>query len=275
MLFVLLSVALCSAVQTDWQALGLKGKVQIMEEESSATLFGGNGMITLCEIGGRTALYSTVTYNYDSESRLISREQTDDTATVLNADYYTYDESGLLTKHKEYSLTSTYVHDYTYTAAKQISTKKTYDYYGKLSQAIEYYYDETGAVAEEHCYNGNMEYTHYKAFSYDEQYNLEECITADPKHNQIRKFEYKYNKQYQPIEEIITQEKQITYKINTSYDDQGNILEKITYEPESNRTTKQTHQYEYDTQGNWTNHKLYLDGKLQSDEYRSFTYFVE
>jgi hypothetical protein len=274
-LLLMLSVLLCATAQTDWQKMGLKGKVQIIEEENSATLFDENGFITLTEIGGRYALASTVNYIYDSEFRLLSREQTDDSATVLNADYYTYDESGLLTKHKEYSLSNTYVHDFTYTADKHISTKKTYDYYGKLTQAIEFYYDETGAVAEEHYYNSNMEFTHYKAFSYDEQYNLEECLTADPKQNQIRKFEYKYNSRYQPIEEIITQEKQITYKINTRYDEHGNIVEKISYQPDSNRTTKQTHEYEYDEQGNWTNHKLFLDSALQSEEYRTLTYYTE
>ncbi|PKN71964.1 MAG: hypothetical protein CVU50_09245 [Candidatus Cloacimonetes bacterium HGW-Cloacimonetes-3] len=275
LLLTIISVSLCAVPQTDWQRFHLKGSVERMINDTEVIYFSPEGLIYSRWWGNEHYSSSDYEYIYDAANRLISMEKKDGNGLVVSGDYHTYNASGLLTESKEYSLSDTKTHYFTYNDKQQISWKKTRDFYGKPYQSIEYIYNAAGNIVRENYYDKNDKLSYYLENSYDKNSNLLDSRTMDTSKKQIRRRVYKYNSHNQCIEESIYQEKKLSSKQTKTYDEQGNAVSIVTFDPMYNTTTRVTRNYSYDTYGNWVKLEIVNNGTKSSEENRYFSYYAE
>jgi uncharacterized protein YkuJ len=274
-IIIILSAGLSAASKTDWETYSLKGKVKTMSSEYNTYNFNNSGYIESVAYYYGEYNNGVVYYAYDSKGLLLSIDEVDSWEGSISNTAYTYDAAGLMVQVINEDMISTEISMLSYNDKKQNTWSKTYDADDALKHATEYAYDNNGNKIKEIHYDKDMNVSYTLEYVYDKNGNLIEDRNTGADNKLIRKFLYAYNSKNLRTEEITYKESTITYRCNNIYDEHGNPIEKNITEPEENKSSQQTREYQYDEHGNWLKFDVYVDGELQQSESRTISYYTE
>jgi len=264
----------CSVNQeqkNDWTEDGLKGKVKTLTQftyqaiyrfgkiekgEPSASPLAENFQMIYNEKGNKIeenrlnsdgSLSENYISKYDENGNKIEENYYDADENSSWKDIYTYDEKGNKIAEYTYDSDSILVSNNTYKYNKNGKIKREFHYWeGRLSTESTFKYNENGKIERISYYvEGNLQIKW--TYKYDEKGILIEEIMDDSSRKLFYKIFYRYDEKGNLIEEII-------------YDSPRKFLKKYTYKE------KNTYQYEYDEQKNWTK-KI----EFQNDIPKTFT----
>lgn len=269
--------------KTDWEELGLKGKVKILRE-NSYNVVEKDGIIQRDESHIDSLMYlfnkqgnmqeqkydTPILYKYDDKGDVIERCFYDQEGSVDRKDIYKYDKKGNLieidTDNMEGGLHNKRIYKY------DNRGNMTYLYYNFPSDFMTYRYDDKGNMIEEREYLFSK--IRYKFVNkYDDKGNRIERYEYSPEGRLKWKTSYRYDDNNNLIEERDYDPKKLIKTITYQYDEKSNVIGEKVYGSNGNLRYKYTYQYEYDERGNWLKEIWYKDEKPHRIREREIEYY--
>lgn len=192
--------------------------------------------------GGKTI------YKYDASNRVKEEIEYDLSGNEERKVVYTYNAAGWKTKAEFFRNEGLwYTREYTYTDK------------GKLASYVE---TESGIRVMEVQY------------SWDASNNLIEEAATFPSPEMDYKVNMSYNKHGEWIESRRwSSDNGVTVKTTADYDEMGNQVKYVEYDSKDKPELRITHEFEYDTKGNWIKMSVFQNSNLISVSERTIEYY--
>lgn len=262
---VFLSFTLTATAQkkTDWELMGLKGKVKSIRdtEYNMGETEGEN----------KTRHYQFLFNNkgYKTQESMREADQTQFTTT------FKYDKSNNLIDESSRLVRSTSSRKYKYDTKNNTVTVNYYVANGVQITKTVQKYDANGNMTERHVENlqdkGQNKVIESYWYAYDGNNRLIE--EKQQMGSSIKKIEFKYDENGNRTEQNdFDTEGLPTYWYKYKYDDKGNLVEEVSafrgYEKDTT-----TYMYMYDDKGNWTEKREQIGGITQHLTIREISYY--
>lgn len=260
---------------TDWELLGLKGKVKTQRAIPYEAV-----------IQGKSVVKGAVDFDLDTVNKIANLDnlQKDFNAKGYLSQTRFFYKNGDLYSRMEYYYNpqgqlfeTRYNSDktlYAYNPAGYLIKDATYSPGGFLKTHYAYQVDANGKVLKEETYRANQ-LESAVTYTYNKQGDPVEIRYYDHEGNLLQKVESKFNKQHLAVNTRTYDKDNKLLNITTKkYNAKGDCvkLQAETKLPKKQKNVA-TYEYKYDAQGNWISKTTFINGEPRQIIERTFTYY--
>ena len=260
---------------TDWELLGLKGKVKTQRAIPYEAV-----------IQGKSVVKGAVDFDLDTVNKIANLDnlQKDFNAKGYLSQTRFFYKNGDLYSRMEYYYNpqgqlfeTRYNSDktlYAYNPAGYHIKDATYSPGGFLKTHYAYQVDANGKVLKEETYRANQ-LESAVTYTYNKQGDPVEIRYYDHEGNLLQKVESKFNKQHLAVNtRTYDKDNKLLNTTTKKYNAKGDCvkLQAETKLPKKQKNVA-TYEYKYDAQGNWISKMTFINGEPRQIIERTFTYY--
>ena len=260
---------------TDWELLGLKGKVKTQRAIPYEAV-----------IQGKSVVKGAVDFDLDTVNKIANLDnlQKDFNAKGYLSQTRFFYKNGDLYSRMEYYYNpqgqlfeTRYNSDktlYAYSPEGYLIKDATYSPGGFLKTHYAYQVDANGKVLKEETYRANQ-LESAVTYTYNKQGDPVEIRYYDHEGNLLQKVESKFNKQHLAVNtRTYDKDNKLLNTTTKKYNAKGDCvkLQAETKLPKKQKNVA-TYEYKYDAQGNWISKTTFINGEPRQIIERTFTYY--